>query len=159
TPLAGNGIKAKMKHPAALNGQPATSVPLDPWGVTTAPDGSVLIAEPSFSRIDRVAPDGTITQKLSVPHAYPGTLATMPDGSLLFSDNHRVWRVDPSGTASPIAGGGPLTLTSPIGLEQRLDGGPAQASSIDLAVAAAPLQDGGVLLTVDEFNVRENILA
>jgi DNA-binding beta-propeller fold protein YncE len=144
------------------DGGPAVAAGLDgPEGVTTLPDGSLLIADTANSRIRRVAPDGTITTALGedgpglsgdggpaelaqVDH--PADVAAMPDGGYLIADagNDRVRRVAPDGTVSTVAG----TIRGLAG-----DGGPATAARLDAPVELAPTADGGFLVA-DSGNAR-----
>jgi hypothetical protein len=144
------------------DGGPAVAAGLDsPEGVTTLPDGSLLIADTANSRIRRVAPDGTITTVLGedgpglsgdggpaefaqVDH--PTDVAATPDGGYLIADsgNARVRRVAPDGTVSTLAG----TIPGLAG-----DGGPATAARLDAPVELAPTPDGGVLVA-DSGNSR-----
>ena len=150
--IAGDGTEAL--DPVDLHGQPATSVGLSVSGIDVAADGGVLIAEGFLSRIDRVAPDGTIAEVLRSHD--PGSVAAEPGGGLLFTDGGRVLRRAADGTQTAIAGGGPFTATAPRGLEQRLTGAPASGLDTEQLGDVAPTADGGVLFATAEGDVADD---
>lgn len=123
------------------DGGPATQARLDlPWGLAGAPDGSVYIADSRANRVRRVDPAGIITTVVGTGEAgfsgdggpgvdaqlsEPVDLSIGPDGSLYIADlgNHRVRRLDPSGTLTTVAGSGREGHSG--------DGGPATSADLD----------------------------
>jgi hypothetical protein len=152
TTVAGNG--KEFKTPPDLHGQPATSVPIDVEDLAAMPDGSLLIADGAAHRIDRVAPDGSITVAASRPGDptfKPRLIAREPGGGFLVvagrEGRMRIWRVSPGGGMSMIAGAGPFTFTAASGLEQRLDGGDPLVADLREVDDIDVLPDGGVLFS------------
>lgn len=152
TTVAGNG--KEVKTPPDLHGQPATSVPIDVEDLAALPDGGLLIADGAAHRVDRVAPDGSVTVAASRPGDptfKPRLVAAEPGGGFLIVTGRegrmRVWRVTTDGGMSVIAGAGPFTLTAPAGLEQRLNGADALGADLRQVDDIDVLPDGGVLLS------------
>lgn len=108
-------------------GSPATAARLiEPFGVETAPDGSLVIAEMGGQRVLRVGPDGVLTRIAGTGEAgFAGdggpalearfdnlhNLAISRDGTIYLSDtwNRRVRRIDPdTGVVDTVAGTGEM---------------------------------------------------
>jgi hypothetical protein len=150
--VAGNG--EEVKAAPDLHGQPATSVPIDVEDLAALPDGSLLIADGVAHRVDRVAPDGSITVAASRPGDptfKPRLVAAEPGGGFLIVTGRegrmRVWRAAADGSMSVIAGGGPFALTATPGLAQRLSGTDARGADLRFVRDIDALPDGGVLLS------------
>lgn len=153
---------------AAIDGVPATTVPINAWGIAVGPDGDVFIAEPSapLNRLEggcirRIGVDGMIYRVAgcspSPTAAGDGgpavdALLTDPrfivadrDGTVYFAeeDGRRVRRVDTEGVISTVAGTGEEGVAG--------DGGAAARSQLfdPWALALAP---DGALLVVDQQN-------
>src|SRR6266516_4053647 len=117
---AGTGAGCNTStDPFCGDGGPATRAPVDPWGMSLGPDGSLYIAELSRGVIRRVGSDGIITTvagrggrcfpptarcgedgpALAALLGDPSGVAVAPDGSLYVAelDNNRIHRV-----ASPL---------------------------------------------------------
>lgn len=125
---------------------PATSAMLDlPSGIVTDRDGNILFADSNHHRIRRVAPDGTITTlvgngtagpggdggpAISAQLNYPSGLALAANGDLYISDtkNHRIRRVDASGTIATVVGTGTEDSTTE---GSNGDDGPALNAELD----------------------------
>ena len=136
------------------DGGPAAAARLsNPIGVSVTPDGGYLIVDQGNNRIRRVFPNGTIVTIAGIGGAGgfggdggPAVLAQLnipngavmgTDGSVLIADslNNRVRRVDPGGTITTVAGGGPgpglgdgdaatnATLAFPADVDWQSDGG------------------------------------
>jgi len=150
--VAGNG--KDVRTPADLHGQPATSVAIDVEDLAAMPDGGLLIADGAAHRVDRVAPDGSITVAASRPGDptfKPRLIAAEPGGGFLVVTGRegrmRIWRVAPGGSMTVIAGAGPFTLTATPGLEQRLAGSDALGADLREVDDIDVLPDGGVLFS------------
>jgi len=157
--IAGDGDVEEA--PAALHGQPATSVSIEGDGLAVAPDGSVLIADGGAHRVVRVTPDGAIHLAARAPTGDdfdPGAIAVYPDGGFAVADalfpTPRVWRFAPDGTATALAGTGPPRLTAPGGLAQRLDGDPAREAVLNDPDGLAVTADDGVVIS-DEVTAAD----
>ena len=140
--LAGDGIAGQRDGDA---GRARFS---DPFGVATAPDGSVLVADGAGS-IRRISPEGVVTTlvgasgQLSTPSGIAIDSRVNRPAAIYVADSghHAVRRIMPDGTVSTLAGG-PLPGTS--------DGSGAQARfRAPLGVAVAP--DGRVVVA-DTYN-------
>jgi hypothetical protein len=137
-------------------------------GVLAEPDGSTLVADGWSYQLRRLRPDGTTVTvagsgrggfagdggpatvadlNLAASGASPvAGLASMPDRSLLFTDvgNHRIRRIDASGTIATVAGSGPVgSVFPPFGG----DGGPAVAAQLYAPHDVLAMSDGGFLVS------------
>jgi hypothetical protein len=149
--IAGNGELAEPSR--APHGQPATSWPIDAEDVAVAADGSVLIADEENSRVDRVAPDGTLTVAASAPASGMRVrrVTAFADGSFAFltvvGGPMRIWRATPGGPVTTLAGIRSFTAPDPPGVDQRLNGQRATAAFLGTVVDIDATADGGLLLS------------
>jgi hypothetical protein len=115
--------------------------------LSTAPDGSVLIADRNNARIERLGADGRLTVVIVTPEDEPPThVAALPDGGFVYTTQERVMRVRPDGSAFVLAGGGPFIHTAPDGLQQRLSGQSARRADVHYVNDLEATADGGVLI-------------
>ena len=146
------------------DGGPATAASLGyPSGVAVTPDGSLYIADTTWSRIRRVGPDGIITTvagndvggfsgdggpataaSLYTPHG----AAVSSDDSLYIADynNSRIRRVGPDGIITTVAGNGGAGFSG--------DGGSAVAASLGYPSGVAVTPDGSLLISDTDTNHR-----
>jgi sugar lactone lactonase YvrE len=77
----------------------------------------------------------------------PLGLAVVPDGTLYIADtqNHRIRKVDPTGTISTVVGSGTRGFSG--------DGGPATRASLDVPTSVAVAGDGSLYIA-DSSNRR-----
>ena len=145
------------------DGGPATEAQLrSPQGVAVGPAGDLYIVDRSNHRIRRVDPSGVITTVAGSAERgfggdggpateaqlfFPYSVALDPAGNLYIADrnNHRIRRVDPSGTITTVAGTGERGFGG--------DGGPATAARLAFpyGVAVGPAGD---LYIADRSNRR-----
>ena len=144
------------------DGGPATEARLAfPYGVAVGPAGDLYIADRSNHRIRRVDPSGVITTVAgSAERGFGGDGGPATEAQLLFPQgvavglagnlyiadrNHRIRRVDPSGTITTVAGTGERGFGG--------DGGPATAARLAFpyGVAVGPAGD---LYIADRSNRR-----
>jgi protein kinase-like protein/NHL repeat-containing protein len=127
-----------------------------PTSVVARADGAVYVADAGNQRIRYVGRDGLITTAIGDGPPYPAdgdpaieaylqdpeTTQTGPDGSLYIADtsNHRIRRVDATGTITTVVGTG---VAGDSG-----DGGPATAASIDEPVSVT-VDDSGAVYFAD----------
>jgi hypothetical protein len=149
--IAGNGgLPDPSRTP---HGQPATSLPIDAEDVAVAADGSVLIADEDNSRVDRVAPDGTLSVAASAPAAgmHVRRVTAFADGSFAFltlvGGPMRIWRATPGGPVTALAGIPSFTAPDPPGIDQRLNGQRATGAFLGTVVDIDATADGGLLLS------------
>ena len=159
------------------DGGPAAAARLsNPIGVSVTPDGGYLIVDQGNNRIRRVFPNGTIVTIAGIGGAGgfggdggPAVLAQLnipngavmgTDGSVLIADslNNRVRRVDPGGTITTVAGGGPgpglgdggaatnATLAFPADVDWQSDGGFLIADNDNDRIRR--VSPGGIITTV-----------
>jgi RHS repeat-associated protein len=149
--VAGSGVQGFEG-----DGGPATSAKLfQPFGVATATDGSLFIADTANSRIRRVGPDGVITTIAGTGDSdfggdggpataaflsFPQHLAVAPDGSLYVTDafNNRIRRVAPDGVITTAAGTGTSGFSG--------DGGPATLAQL-VPASIAVGRDGSLFIS------------
>ncbi len=131
------------------HGGQARSVHLDlaTGGIAVDPTGAIYVTEPLQADILRIGTDGVISivaaRASGAPFVQPGGIAFNASGDLLVADvgANRVWRVDPHGTVTSIAGTGVSGSTG--------DGGPATRAEINAgSVSVGP--DGTLYL--DDMN-------
>ncbi len=145
------------------DGGPATSARLNlPHGIAVDGAGNVYIADPSNQRIRRVDTTGRITTvagngnqgyngdgipATSARLNYPKGVEIGPDGLLYIADNnnHRVRKVEASGTIRTVAGTGTSGFSG--------DGGPATAARLNEPRNIAFGPDGSMYI-VDQVNDR-----
>jgi sugar lactone lactonase YvrE len=149
------------------DGGPATSATLsDPHDVAVDSRGDVYIAG-EFGVVRKVSPNGTITTFAGRPPAapcpcpegdggpataarlfFPSGVATDAQGNVYIADadDHRVRKVDPSGTITTVAGIGEAGFSG--------DGGPAISAKLSLPAGIA-LDGHGDLFIADGYRVRK----
>ena len=137
-----------------------------PEGVAVAPDGTIVWADWGTNRIKALSTDGTIAVVAgngSEGYSGDGGPATeaslhgpvgvtvMPDGSVVFADNHNhvLRRINPQGIITTIAG---------TGIAGRGADGPALGSALTNPQGVHALPDGSILFT-DTFNHRVRLLS
>jgi sugar lactone lactonase YvrE len=158
TTVAGTGTEG-----FSGDGGPATSAELGyPNGVAVDDAGNLYIADLSNNRVRKVDGSGTITTvagtgaqdfsgdggpATSAEIAGPNGVAVDDAGNVYIADtsNHRVRKVDASGTISTVAGTGSADFSG--------DGGPATSAKINSPSALA-LDDTGNLYIADQGNNR-----
>jgi RHS repeat-associated protein len=165
TTVAGNGTRSTYPAPF-INGQPATSISIDPEDITVGPDGTLYIAE--AQRIVAVAPDGVARQIAGAPgvtdRTYgdggpataagvrPSSIAVALDGTVYVSDGtEAVRRILPSGIIELFAG----AYARNSDLPYVRDGERATAGRLRSPWGLAVASDGTVLIgSVSEDDPR-----
>jgi sugar lactone lactonase YvrE len=134
TTIAGTGVAG-----FSGDGGPATAAELNwPHGAAVDAAGNLYISDSSNHRIRKIDPSGIITTVAgtgvlgfngdgpgpTTELNQPKALYMTPDGTLYFDDqdNHRVRRLDPSGSVTTVAGNGIAGFSG--------DGGPATAAEL-----------------------------
>lgn len=165
TTIAGSGVAGHVSQglPLPEDGGPAIDAQLnDPIGVALDHEGNILIADALYHRIRRVTPDGTITTIAGdgIPSflgdggpaaaanlQYPTGVAVDHDGNVFIADaaNHRIRRIDTTGTITTVAGTGSAGFAG--------DGGPATEARLHKPTGVA-VSRKGELLIADEYNHR-----
>ena len=161
--LAGTGIIADSgDNGAAIDAEMGYG-----GGMAFDEDGTLYISDSTFSRVRRMAPDGTINTVLGTGNAgiggdgtgqgmairFPGRLALDATAQRLYvadTFNHRVIALDTeSGEARVIAG------TGEAGREG--DGGPARDARLNLPNGIAVAPSGGVLIADQRNHVIRHV--
>ena len=142
---------------------PAVAALLDsPSGVAVDGAGNLYVADTENHRIRRVDASGTIATiagtgeegssgdggpAVAAPLNFPAAVAVDGAGNLYIADrgNHRIRRIDPSGTITTIAGTGGRGFSG--------DGGPAVAAQLNFP-AGVSVDGAGNLYIADEWNHR-----
>ena len=163
TTVAGNGTRA-----FGGDGGPATEASLsEPFGVTVDRTGNLYIADTLNRRVRMVDLGGTITTiagsgsfgyagdggaAASAELSYVYGVAADGAGNLYIADsfNHRVRRVDSSGTITTVVGSGP---TGRVNGDFSGDGGPATEARLN-APRGMALDAAGNLYIADSWNLR-----
>jgi sugar lactone lactonase YvrE len=150
--LAGDGVRG------AIDGSGWRARFSEPFGIVTAPDGTILVADAGdHHAIRRISPAGDVSTIAggtrgfadgagsSAAFSTPSGLARAPDGTLYLADtgNHAIRRITPDGQVSTLAGDGTPGYADGPGREARFNG------PIGVAVAA----DGRVIVA-DSYNDR-----
>lgn len=154
TTLAGGGA------PGAAPGSPYATRFSDPFGIASAPDGTVYVADGvGAHRIYRITPAGTVETLAGSAEGFadgpgqsarfsaPSGLAVGRDGHIYVADtgNDAVRRITPDGTVSTIAGP-EAGLSGPVGVAIDASGRVIVADTYhDRIVAIGP---GGVVIPV-----------
>ena len=156
--VAGNGTAG-----FSGDGGPATSAKLNiPRGVAVDSSGNLFIADWSNGRIRKVDTSGTISTvagdgtfgfggdggpATSAQLSFPTGVAVDSSGNLFIADtaNHRIRKVDTSGTISTVAGNGTAGFSG--------DGGPATSAKLNFPFGVA-VDSSGNLFIADHFNHR-----
>lgn len=126
TTYAGSSLTGYGTGGHAGDGGPAARALLSqPVGLTSAPDGSLLIADSANNCIRRITPDGRITTvKGSAGILSPEYIVVTRDGALdvAAQDANRIYQIAPDGQRTTIAGTGKRGFSG--------DGGPAQSAKL-----------------------------
>ncbi|MBZ5625266.1 MAG: hypothetical protein LAQ69_42180 [Acidobacteriia bacterium] len=161
TTVAGQGPSTQPGTRGACasdgDGGPATKANLrGPIDMAADGAGNVYIAEPLESRIRKIAPDGRISTLAGVDGTpgyngdniaasraylnYPFRIAVDGSGNLYVADqsNHRVRKIDTSGTITTVAGNGTQGFSG--------DNGPAVQAKLDYPSAVAVDNNGTVYI-------------
>jgi sugar lactone lactonase YvrE len=165
TTIAGCGVAGQVSQglPLPEDGGPALDAQLNhPIGVTLDHEGNILIADALYNRIRRVTPGGTITTIAGdgIPSflgdggpataanlQYPTGVAVDHEGNVFIADaaNHRIRRIDTTGTITTVAGTGSAGFAG--------DGGPATEARLHKPTGVA-VSRRGELIIADEYNHR-----
>ncbi|NOT33999.1 MAG: DUF4157 domain-containing protein [Candidatus Eisenbacteria bacterium] len=164
---AGTGVEAST----ATSGRADSTAIGAPSGLACDAAGNLFIAEAGSLRVRKVAPDGSMVTLLDnvTSSFWPYDLVAAPDGAVYIAsgpDNptliKRVHRLDPDGTLTVIAGGGPGAS------EYLADGIPALGAHLAVSYGIASAPDGSLFLaqggvrrigasergeSIDEFSV------
>ena len=145
------------------DGGPAVAAQLiRPWDVAVDGEGNTYIADTQNHAVRRVDASGTITTvagtgefgysgdggpAVEAQLSYPRGVEVDPDGNVYISDslNHRIRRVDASGTITTVVGTGEMGFGG--------DGGPALAAQLFQAEKLS-FDSAGNLYIADTFNHR-----
>ena len=114
------------------DGGPATEAAISTDAIALDPHGNVLLADNATGRVRKVDQDGIITT-ISPPdqqYNYLTGIGLDAAGNIYFGGigDHKVFRMDPAGTVSVVAGTG----QSPLGAPDIGDGGSAGAARVEL---------------------------
>jgi sugar lactone lactonase YvrE len=161
TTVAGNGTPG-----FSGDGGPATSAQLNiPYGLAVDDSGNVFVADTFNNRVRKIDGSGTITTvagtgtagfsgdggpATSAELGGPTAVAVDASGNLYIADNsnHRVRRVDGSGTITTVAGNGTQGFAG--------DGGPATSAQLSLPNAIAVDDSGNLYIaSYDYHRVRK----
>ncbi|MDB5101965.1 MAG: repeat containing protein [Cyanobacteria bacterium RYN_339] len=151
-----SGVDKSLKDIQALllgqakigDGLQATDVSLfRPNAIALEPDGAIVIAEPLFGRVRRIAADGTLSTIADLVHGtalrnFPrmSDLKRGPDGSLYVVNGGYVYRIRPDGvTVETVAGAG----------EGATGTFPGPATSIDIAASRIAIAPDGLVYLVE----------
>ncbi|MBW3625143.1 MAG: SMP-30/gluconolactonase/LRE family protein [Armatimonadetes bacterium] len=168
TTLAGTGVIQGETNGApagTFTGEsgPALNTGLNqPNGIALDRAGNLYIADGGNHRVRKLTPDGRLTtvagnggtgaSKDGIPAVraslgYPFDVALDRDENLYIADswNHRIWKVDPKGILTAVAGNGKQGFSG--------DGGPATAASLSLPNSVV-FDAKGDLYIADEENHR-----
>jgi hypothetical protein len=134
TTYAGSGLTGYGMGGYAGDGGPAARALLSqPVGLTSAPDGSLLIADGDNGRIRRITPDRRInTVKGSAGILGYEYIAVTRDGALDVASqgDNRIYQIAPDGQRTTIAGTGQRGFSG--------DGGPARSAKLSGPYGAWP---------------------
>ena len=139
----------------------------NPDGIDVDADGNVYVADTFFDRIVRISPDGELSTVAGIQDeqgfggdggpateavlATPEDVALGPDGSLYIADtgNHRIRKVEPSGTITTIAGTGTAGFVG--------DDGPAEDAQLSRPWSVAVDAEGNVYVADFDNNLVRRI--
>ncbi len=158
TTVAGNGTAGYSGD----NGPAATAGLNTPGGVAVDSAGNLYIADTRNHRIRKVNTSGTITTvagngtpaysgdngpATSASLYYPFGVAVDSSGEIYIADefNHRIRRVNPSGTIITVAGNGTATYSG--------DNGPATSASLYYPIGVTVDSSGNIYIA-DQYNNR-----
>jgi sugar lactone lactonase YvrE len=154
--LAGDGVRG------TIDGLPARARFSEPFGIASAPDGTIFVADAGHAhRIRRISSDGNVATIAGGVRGFadgagdraqfstPSGLALAPDGTLFVADtgNHAIRRIAPDGGVTTLAGNGTPGFADGPTDQARFNG--------PIGVAVAP--DGRVIVT-DTYNDRIRVI-
>jgi sugar lactone lactonase YvrE len=143
-------------HVTTIAGDGSPRVLSDPFGVATANDGTIYVADAGESnRIRKISPDGIVTTLAGGSEGFadgagasasfntPSALALGPDGNLYVADtgNNRIRKITPDGTVSTVAGSGTAGYVD----------GPAATAQFNGPIGLAVSRDGDIYVA-DTYN-------
>jgi sugar lactone lactonase YvrE len=143
-------------HVTTIAGDGSPRVLSDPFGVATADDGTIYVADAGESnRIRKISPDGNVITLAGGSEGFadgagssaafntPSALALGPDGNLYVADtgNNRIRKITPDGTVSTVAGSGSAGYVD----------GPAAAAQFNGPIGLAISRDGDIYVA-DTYN-------
>ena len=141
TTFAGTGADASSGD----GGQATVAEIGNAKGVAVGPDGAVYITDYRSGSVRKVV--GGIISTIATGLDYPQGVAVDANANVFVADvgNHRIVRIDPSGSVSTVAG--TLGRGGPAG-----DGGPATAAQLNSPYAVAVDKDGNLYIADTKNN-------
>jgi sugar lactone lactonase YvrE len=154
--LGGDGVRGTLDGPAAR------ARFSEPFGVASAADGTIFVADAGQAhRIRRISPDGRVSTIAGGVRGFadgagehaqfstPSGLALAADGSLYVADtgNHAIRRITPEGEVTTVAGDGTPGFADGPADEARFNG--------PIGVAVAP---DGRIVVADTYNDRIRVI-
>jgi len=159
--------------PIPAAGVAALSLPLDdPRGMAVAADGTLYIADYGADRVFRITPAGqafvfagasddqdgfTVDSGLATKAALygPSRLVLGADGSVYFTEGHRIRKVTANGLISTVAGSYDRSSVSEG--ESNGDGGPATRATLPSPAGLAITQDGTIYVADETLDTVRKI--